>query len=151
MIFLTPRKLVSFTSQLGAQDTDVLVKERILQTRKQVLNGAHHPFRHLSHRRRLLLPLEVQPLSPVAVILKSSNFNFHKDDVIQCGTSLWALVDEHCINYWLTFYLVKYKIRLRCAKKLCPANTKNAFRIWAITNGAFPYLICVCVLQTQIE
>jgi len=62
MIFLMPRKLVSFTSQLDTQDTGVLIKEFILQMRKQVLNGVHHPFRHLSHCRRLLLPLEVQPL-----------------------------------------------------------------------------------------
>jgi len=57
-------KIIQETHHLH-QDTTltcVLVHERILQTRKQELHGAHPPFRRLSHGRRLSLLLEVQPL-----------------------------------------------------------------------------------------
>ncbi len=63
--------------------------------------------------------------SPVTVILKSSNLNVHEDGIIQCGMNLWALVDEYCIFNWLNWVV---KIR-------CWARTKNAFHIWAVTNG----------------
>jgi len=60
--------------------------------------------------------------SPVTVILKSSNLNVHEDSVIQWGTSVWTLVDEHCIFYWPTLV---GKTCLWCAKNLCRANPKK--------------------------
>ena len=102
----------------------------------------------LEQRWRLLLlgKKTLQELLPVSRVQLQSSWRAVTSTSTRTMSFNVARVYEHL---WTS--IIKYKIRLRCAKKLCPANTKKAFHIWAVTNGAFPYLICVCVLQTQIE